>query len=199
MLDDLFTLMAARRGHFLLESGHHGELWLDVDRLFTRPERIRPLAAALAERIAPHRVEVVCGPLTGGAFLAQMVAETLDVAFIYTDRAALPGAAGLFPVDYPIPAELVEFVRGRRVAVVNDVINAGSAVRGALASLQDSGAKTVVLAALLILGEAAATLARDEGRPLESLAAAPNCIWPPAECPLCAAGVPLDAPSRPFA
>jgi orotate phosphoribosyltransferase len=193
MHEQLFELMAARRGHFLLESGHHGELWLDVDRLFIRPDRVRRFAAALAGRIPPYHVDAVCGPLTGGAFLAQMVAEELGVAFVYADRVVQPAAAGLFPITYPIPAEFHDFVCGRRVAVVNDVNNAGSAVRGALASLHAAGAQPVALAALLVLGDAAAELAASAGIPLETLAHAPNRIWPPANCPFCAAHVPLDA------
>ncbi len=41
-------LVAGRRGHFRLESGHHGGLWLDLDPLFAEPRRIAPFAAALA-------------------------------------------------------------------------------------------------------------------------------------------------------
>ena len=185
--------MAARRGHFLLESGHHGESWLDVDRLFARPARLRPLVESLAERLAAYNLDAVCGPLTGGAFLAQMVAERLGVAFVYANRVENPVATGLFPVEYPIPTELAEYVRGRRVAVVNDVINAGSAVRGALASLRPLGAHPVALGALLTLGDSAATLAAAESIPLVALCEAENRIWAPESCPLCAANLPLTA------
>src|SRR6187551_3160833 len=104
MIDDLFSLMRARHGHFQLESGHHGEQWLDVDRVFVRSERVRPLAAQLAERLGAYDVDAVCGPLTGGAFLAQMVAEELGGSFVLADRAVRLTTTGLFPVEYPIPA-----------------------------------------------------------------------------------------------
>jgi orotate phosphoribosyltransferase len=195
MVEEILPLMAARHGHFLLESGHHGELWLDVDRLFVNPAALRPFARLLADRLAPHCVEALCGPLTGGAFLAQLVAEELGVPWAYANREVPRQPAGLFPVAYPIPHELVEFIRNRRVAVVNDVINAGSAVRGALASLRAAGATAMAIASLLTLGEAPAKLAADAGIPLESLAHAPNRIWAPADCPLCMAAVPLVAPA----
>ena len=35
--DRLIEALPARRGHFRLESGHHGELWLNLDALFARP------------------------------------------------------------------------------------------------------------------------------------------------------------------
>jgi orotate phosphoribosyltransferase len=128
--------MAARRGHFRLESGHHGDLWLDVDRVFRRPAQLRPLVASLAQRVKTYEVDAVCGPLTGGAFVAQWVAEDLGVEFVYADRLPPRGDDGMFAVEYRIPRSLECIVRGKRVAIVNDVINAGSAVRGALIDLR---------------------------------------------------------------
>ena len=76
--DDVVELLDAKRGHFLLESGHHGDLWLALDRLFVRPARLKPFAAELGERLAAHGIDGVCGPLTGGAFIAQTVATIQD-------------------------------------------------------------------------------------------------------------------------
>ncbi len=191
MLDDLMNLMAARRGHFLLESGHHGELWLDVDRMFRRPRQLQPLIAELAQLLAPHDPEVLCGPLTGGAFAAQMVAEELDVDFVYAGRGPRHDGGGLFAVDYRLPEMFDNLVRHRRVAIVNDVINAGSAVRGALTDLARLNAQTVAIASVLALGDAASELAAGVGVPLVTLMQVPNQVWAPAACPLCAAGAPL--------
>jgi orotate phosphoribosyltransferase len=82
-------------------------------------------------------------------------------------------------------------VQGRRVAVVNDVINAGSAVRGTLADLVQCGAVPVVVGTLAVLGTAAPRLAAAAGVALETLATLPSEIWTPADCPLCARDVPL--------
>jgi orotate phosphoribosyltransferase len=184
--------MAARRGHFLLESGHHGELALDVDQMFRRAAKLRPFVAALAQKIAAYEVDVVCGPLTGGAFVAQRVAEQLDADFVYADRLPRRDGDGLFPVDYRIPAALEGIVRGKRVAVVNDVINAGSAVRGTISDLRRLDAQPAALGALLVLGDSAAALATDCSVPLECLVQSPNQIWLPAACPLCASATPLE-------
>jgi len=192
MSDDVIHLMPARRGHFLLESGHHGDLWLDLELLCMDPERIRPLARQVGARLAKYDVEVVCGPLVEGAFVALMVASELGVPFSYAERFPDPQAAGLFPVEYRVPRTLRATVRGKRVAIVNDVINAGSAVRGALADLEACAAKPVAIGALLVLGPAASKLAADNGVALESLASLPNTIWTPAECPLCLRQVPLQ-------
>jgi orotate phosphoribosyltransferase len=98
----------------------------------------------------------------------------------------------MFAVEYRIPRSLECIVRGKRVAIVNDVINAGSAVRGALIDLRRLAARPVVLAALLVLGDSAAALAADHNIPLETLDQASNQLWLPAECPMCAAGAPIE-------
>ena len=72
MVEKLLRLVPARTGHFLLESGHHGNLWLDLGPLFVRPNLLRPFVIELAALLTGHGVEVVCGPVLGGAFLPQI-------------------------------------------------------------------------------------------------------------------------------
>jgi orotate phosphoribosyltransferase len=190
--DVVLRLLSARRGHYVLESGHHGELWLDLEVLCLRPREVRTLAVELAGRLRSLGIDVVCGPLIEGAFVALMVAEELDVPFTYAEGRADADARGLFPVRYVVPGALRPQLSGRRVAVVNDVINAGSAVRGTIADLRACGAKVVVIASLAVLGESASRFAQSMGVPLVTLASLANEIWSASECPLCARGVPLD-------
>src|SRR5205085_1299768 len=98
----------------------------------------------------------------------------------------------LYPVEYRLPPALRERLRGQRVAIVNDVTNAGSAVRGTLAALQACSARPVVIGSLLVLGSMAAEFAAAQRLPLETLAALPNRVWAPEDCPLCAAQMPLE-------
>jgi len=192
MQDELIQSLAARKGHFRFESGHHGDLWLDLELLCLRPDRIRMFAVELANRLSRYNIESVCGPLVEGAFVALMVAAQLEVEFSYSERFALPPSDALYAVQYRIPPTLRDKVRGKRVAIVNDVINAGSAVRGTCDDLQCCGASTVAIGALAILGTAASTFAADKGIPLESIAQLPNNLWTALDCPLCASGVPLE-------
>jgi orotate phosphoribosyltransferase len=190
--DELIEALAARRGHFQLESGHHGELWLDLDALFARPARVAPFVAELAAQLSGCGAAMVCGPLVGGAFVAQGVAERLGIEASWTDRVAAPSGGGLYAARYRIPDTLRDRVRDRSVAVVDDVINAGSATRATIADLRACGARPVALGALLVLGGRAAQLAGAEGLALASVAALANAIWEPADCPLCANGVELE-------
>jgi orotate phosphoribosyltransferase len=83
-------------------------------------------------------------------------------------------------------------IAGTRVAIANDVVNAGSAVRGTYEDLKLCGAEPVVVGTLAILGTAALNYFAERGAPLKSLAQLPNDLWLPSECPLCESGVPLD-------
>jgi orotate phosphoribosyltransferase len=197
MHEEIVHLIRARRGHFRYESGHHGDLWLELDRLYLRPNRLRPFAEELARRLAAHGVEAVCGPMVGGALLGQMVAQALDAEFYVAEPFTRPTGDGLFPVGYKIPDALRPAVRGKATAVVDDVINAGSAVRGALDDLKACGARVVALGALMTLGDRASDLAAGEGLALESLARMPNTLWEPSACPLCASGAPLAGVASP--
>jgi orotate phosphoribosyltransferase len=190
--EELVGLLAVRRGHFRLESGHHGDLGLDLDSLFLHPSRLRRFVAELAQRLSIHTVEAVCGPLVGGAFLAQGVAAELDVEFYYTERLARPPGDGLYAAEYRIPDALRAKVRDKNVAIVDDAINAGSAVRGTFADLRTCGARPVAIGALLVLGTSASDFAADNNLRLESIAGLPSGLWVPSSCPLCAAQVPLD-------
>lgn len=179
--------VSATLGHFRYESGHHGDLWLDLDSLFLDAGRMRGWAAALAGRAAGLGAEIVCGPLTGGAFLAQSIAVELGVGFIHAERTVRDGV-----VEYWIPAPLAAGLAGRRVLVADDAINAGSALGLTLAELSRHGAVPAGIACLLTLGEAAGRIAAAQDVPLLALAALQRGMWPPRDCPLCAAGVPLQ-------
>jgi orotate phosphoribosyltransferase len=188
---EMVSLLPTRRGHFLLESGHHGNLWLDLELLCLHPEPIRRLADQLAAALSKHAVEIVCGPLVEGAFVALMVASTLKIPFAYSGRHVGERTDALFPVRYRVPRALRPELRGRKIAVVNDVINAGSAVRGTLTDLRECGGETVVIGALAVLGDGAYQLAAQASIALETIATVPNEIWTPAACPMCAEHVPL--------
>ena len=192
-IDEFFGLVQARRGHFLYESGYHSDLWFELETLCRTPTALAPYVAELAIRVRALRPDTVCGALVEGAFVALMVASELRCNFAYTVRNADPSGGGLFPVEYHLPAALAPEVSGRRIVIVNDVISAGSAVRGTLGSLQSAGANVVGVAAVAVLGSSFPTYISRQGVPLESLVQIQdNNLWEPANCPLCAANVALE-------
>jgi len=187
-----FELIAARRGHFQLESGHHSELWFDLDALFAVPGRIGPFVKQLVESIRSYDVAAICGPLLGGAFLAQLVAQALDVDFCFTERLMPRDATGLYQAKYILPPAFSARVRGRRIAMVDDVMSAGSALRGTYTELQTHGAAPVVAGALMVLGTTGADFFAEQQVAVEAVVRESYSLWLPSECPLCATGTPSE-------
>ena len=191
--DFVLSSAPSLRGHFLLESGYHTDQWLTLDALFINPARMAPMIAALAERLRPYGASGICGPLLGGAFLAHALATSLGVAFYHAVPIAATTQPGLFKVEYALSRTLRRLVRGQRVAVVDEVISAGSAVRATIAALAAADAPTIAVGTFLLLGDAATHYFVQQRVPLEALGRRHLAMWKPEDCPLCRAGDLLDA------
>jgi orotate phosphoribosyltransferase len=185
----LTALANPQAGHFDLRTGFHGDLWLDLDALFLRPTLLRPHVGWLAEQLGAHRIDAVCGPMEGGAFLAQAVADRLGTSFLpaYRDSGPQPEGYHLAPGT--------QRIAGWRVAVTDDAVNAGTAVRACAAELRRRAAEPVAVGALLALGPAATVVAREMSVPFYPVDTVASQAWPADECPLCASGRPLTRPS----
>ncbi len=194
MMDDILEALPARRGHFLLESGYHTDLWFTLDALFVSPRDVAPLVTALADRLRPHGASAVCGPLLGGAFLAQAVATVLGVDFFFSEPAARRSGTAFYAAEYRLPPALEHRIRGARVALVDDVISAGSSVRATAAALAAAGASTEAVGTLLALGKKAVDDFAGRGVPFEALGRRDFTMWEPGVCPLCRTGTLLEDP-----
>ena len=189
---EVVQLARPRPGHFDLGTGYHGDVWLDLDALLLRPALLRPYVRWLAERLSERSADAVCGPLEGGAFLAYSLADRLGVAFLPGYRAPA-GQAGE-ATGYRLP-EVPGGIGGWRVAVVDDAVNAGTAVAACLREIRDRGAVPVAVAALLSLGEASATVPERMRVPFYAAGTIPSRAWPAGQCPLCTAGVRFTDPA----
>jgi orotate phosphoribosyltransferase len=187
----LLDLVTGRRGHFRLESGLHAALWLDLDPLFVNVRRLEPFLGALVDALRPHDISVVCGPMVGGAFLAQLLAERLRAEFAYAERVGR-SSEGLFRAEYRIPPSLGARLTGRRVAIVDDVMSAGSSLRSTHAALAQCDAIPIVVGALFVLGATGTDYFEANGLPVVSAGRAEFESWAPTECPLCRDGAPLE-------
>jgi orotate phosphoribosyltransferase len=59
MADHLLSLVRGRHGHFKLESGHHGDLWFDLETLCLNSREIRTFAERLAAQLKKYQADVV--------------------------------------------------------------------------------------------------------------------------------------------
>jgi orotate phosphoribosyltransferase len=172
------------RGHFDLGTGYHGDVWLDLDVLFLQPALLRQPVRWMAQRLREHAADAVCGPVEGGAFLAYAVSDALVAVFLPGYRT--PGEAAGYHLR-PVPGG----ISGWRVGIVDDAVNAGTAVTACAEALRGLGAVPVAVASLLALGDAGTVIPDRLGVPFYPAATLPGRTWPAAQCLLCTEGIPL--------
>ena len=170
----------ARAGHFVYESGDHGDTWLDLDVLFWEPARLRAVVDRFAPKLKQHNPEIVVGPAVGGALAAQIFAESMKIAFAYTERFGRVGN-----IRYAIPSGARGQIHGKRALIVDDVINAGSATLATLDEVRSCGGVPVAVAAFMIRSAGRADVAAKAGVPVETVMALDWNIWKAAQCPVC--------------
>ena len=171
---------AVLRGHFLLSSGLHSDVYFEKFRVLQHPEHLEALCRALAGRFGGEEVELVVGPTTGGMLVAYEVAKHLGTTFAFAER---EGGRRVLRRGFVIPP-------GGRVLVVDDVLTTGGSVREVLELVEGCGGEVVGVGVLVDRSGGKA----DVGYLLVSLLQVEARTFRPEECPLCREGVPLKKP-----
>ena len=167
--------------HVVYTSGRHGSAYVNKDAVYPHAARVAELCRLLADAVAGHEIDVVCGPAMGGIILAQWTGHHLGRPAVYAERA---DGGMVLRRGYD------RWIAGRRVLVVEDVLNTGGSVRETVRAVEAAGGRVVVAAALVNRG---GVTPADVGVPaLVSLLALPLDSWTAAECPLCRTGVPVN-------
>jgi orotate phosphoribosyltransferase len=179
-------------GHFDYGNGYHGRVYLNPHQLFRHPSTIWRFAQDLIDLLPAdllQRVEVVAGPVTGGALLAHTIAGLLD------SRRSLTHPPSLFaPFTYDPSGRftLRNFYRaeiaGKRVLLADDVRNTGQTFARCAELVKEAGGTVVASVQIYDRMEAVTDL----GVPNIALAEykAPGNYRVP-DCPLCKSGVPI--------
>lgn len=180
--------------HFVYDSGQHGAGWIDKDVVNESMTRVQRLCAMLADRVADLAPEVLCGPATGGLIVSQWTSFPLRCLSVFTehDPAAHPDASSGQAVSgrFVLRRGYDQVVRGRRVLVVDDVINTGLSIRQTVDAVRAAGGDVVGAGALVTRGNAAlGALGVDT---LRVLAEYRVPSWPAEGCRLCAEDVPIN-------
>jgi orotate phosphoribosyltransferase len=152
---------------------------------------LRPDVRVLAGRLREHRVDAVCGPIEGGAFLAYALAELMGVAFLPAYRVPASDAAAATEYRLAQTEGDGEGIGGWRVAIADDAVNAGTAIRACAGQLRDHGAVPVAVAALLAVGPARQVVPAALSVPFYAVDTVRSQTWRPEDCPLCGDGMPL--------
>ena len=172
-------------GHFHLSSGLHSPGYLQSALVLQHPADAASLGLAIAVDVKGLKPSVVLSPALGGLIIGHEVARALGVRAIFAERAGGPSLTlrrgfSLAPSD--------------RVLVVEDVLTTGKSTRETIEVAREAGAQVVGAAA--IVDRSGGTI--DVGVPSHALIQLDVPAYDPAQCPLCAQGVPVVKPgSRP--
>jgi orotate phosphoribosyltransferase len=176
-----------QQDHFVYASGEHGPGWIAKDIVNMDPSRPRDLGAMLAEAVAEAGIEadVVCGPAIGGVICAQYTALAMEIECVFAERVR-DGELEQFLLK----RRYDEAVSGRRVLVVDDVINTGHSTGLVLESVRKAGGDIVAVATWINRGNVGAReLGVDQLIFLDEI----NLPSIPAkQCTLCEQGVPIN-------
>ena len=169
------------KGHFLLTSGRHSDTYMQSAKLFVHPEEATKIVAALAEKVAPYKPEVVVSPAVGGIILGYELARQMGLTDIFAER---ENGEKTFRRGF-------ELKKGARVVVVEDVVTTGGSVKEVIALCRAHGAEVVACASVVD---------RSNGKvefdvPYVPLLSMEVTSWEAADCPLCKAGA--GAPYKP--
>lgn len=179
--------------HFVYVSGQHGSGWIDKDAVYPDTTRTSTLGRLIADAVRDDGIELVCGPATGGLILAQWTGHHLGVRAVFGEHGEPPAdehhAGGRRP--FVLRRGYDRLARGRRVLVVDDVVNTGFSIRGTIEAVRACGGEVTVAAAVCNRGELAPGDVRVER--LVALADIRLDSWPRDACPLCRDGVPVNA------
>jgi len=189
ILDLFLETGAYLKGHFRLTSGLHSPEYLQCALVLQHPRHAEALGRALAADVARltgnRRVETVVSPAMGGLIIGHEVARALGARHIFSERdpdrkMVLRRGFGLRPGEAAVVIEDVVTTGGSSLEVVEVLKAAGAEVLAAGSIIDRSGGKA------------------DLGLPRAALATLNVVTWDPAQCPLCAQGIPVAKPgSRP--
>ena len=175
---------ALQTGHFLLSSGKHSDRYVEKFNLLRRPRDTEAVCRGFVEHFGAANIDVVAGPTTGGILLAFEVARQLGVEAAYAERAS----------DGSLQREFrrgTTFRPGARVLLIDDILTTGGSIRETVAALERLSVEIVGIGVLVDRSAGKVTFGAYPLHPLLTLDVA---AWDAAECPLCAAGEPLQKP-----
>ena len=167
---------AVRRGHFVLSSGKHSDVYVEKARVFEDAA----LTARLGEAIAAWNRELgaVVSPAVGALPLGFAVALAANARFLYAER---EDGRLTFRRGFALG-------RDEPTLVVEDVVTTGASAAEVYGLVVGSGARPLGVAALVDRSGG------DLSFPLRALAAVGAEAFDPSACPRCASGEPTESP-----
>jgi orotate phosphoribosyltransferase len=165
---------ALLEGHFILSSGLHSPNYLQCALALQNPQDTAEFGKAIAENFNGEQFDTVASPAIGGLIIGFVVAQALNVRFIWTER---ENRAMTLRRGFSVK-------ENERILVVEDVITTGGSTRECIEALETRGAKVVAAASIIDRSNGRA----DVGVPRISLVSLDVPSYKTEDCPMCKQG-----------
>lgn len=171
---------AILRGHFVLTSGRHSDVYFEKFRVLEQPRVLSALCSEIAEHFREKSIDIVAGPLTGGIIIAFEVARQLGCNAVYVES-----ECGVKMLRRGATVR-----EGSRVLVVDDVLTTGKSIQEVLSVMRNCRALPVGVGVLISRSESVP----DFGCPCYAAHHVEAKTWAPEDVPEWLAAIPPVKP-----
>lgn len=188
--------------HIVYTSGKHGSAYVNKDAIYPHTDLTSDLCLEIAEEFSKLEIDTVIAPAIGGVILSQWVAHHLtritgkEVFGVYSEKEELTeDEKKLDPKSkerFVIKRGYDKLVSGKRILVVEDVLNTGGSVQRVIEAVRLIGGNVIGLAALCNRGDVTPEKIASPPVPIFSLLNVSLEAYDEAFCPLCSKGVAIN-------
>ncbi|GAB6281777.1 MAG: orotate phosphoribosyltransferase [Ignavibacterium sp.] len=171
---------ALLRGHFLLTSGRHSDVYFQCAKVLQYPEYNEMICSILADYFKKFEFDTVIAPAIGGIVVGQEVARQLNKRFIFAERED----------KNLILRRGFTINKDEKLLVCEDVVTTGGSVFEVIDIIKSNDAKVVGVAYIVDRSNGKINF----GVPQKSTILLEAISYKEEECPLCNQGIPIVKP-----
>lgn len=170
---------AILRGHFILASGRHSEVYFEKFRVIEQPEVLSALCTEIAQHYKDLDCDFVAGPTTGGIIIAFEVARQMGKPAVYAET---ENGVKTLRRGKVLP-------EGAKVLIVDDVLTTGKSLFETRDAITRAGGEVVGYAVLVNRAQG-----EIDAQPLFSAYTVAAVSYAPDELPEALAAIPAVKP-----
>jgi len=171
---------ALLKGHFLLSSGLHSDMYLQSALVMQYPVIAESIIGELVKKVYHMNFTTIVSPAIGGIRFGYELARLLKKRSVFTERTD-------GEMSFRRGFSLQE---GETVLLAEDVVTTGKSTKECMKVVEDTGAKVIGVTSLIDRSGGGV----DFGVPFIPLIAVEVNTYKPEKCPLCKEGLPLTKP-----
>jgi len=171
---------ALLKGHFLLTSGRHSNVYFQCAKVLQYPEYAEKICGLIAHHFKSVKIETIIAPAIGGIVVGQEVARQLDKRSIFAER-----EDKILSLRRGFTLE-----KGEKVLACEDVVTTGGSVFEVIDIVKNIGAEVVGVGYIVDRSNGKVNF----GYPQFSAIKLNAVSFSPEECPLCKEGIELVKP-----